>query len=53
MAFMGAVFTHGDELLQGVMEVPNGISGEELEAIFEEWLLRLDRCIHQNGESVE
>jgi hypothetical protein len=35
------------------MEVPNGISREELEAVFEEWFLRLNRCIQQNGEYVE
>jgi hypothetical protein len=35
------------------MEVLNGISREELEAVFEEWLLRLDRCLQQNGEYVE
>jgi hypothetical protein len=29
-----------DELLQGVMEMLNGISREELEEVFEEWLLR-------------
>jgi histone-lysine N-methyltransferase SETMAR len=34
MALMGAAFAD-DELLQGVMEVLNGISREELEEIFE------------------
>jgi hypothetical protein len=53
MALMNAAFAGDDELLQGVMEVFNGISREELEAVFEEWLLRLDRCIQQNGEYVE
>jgi hypothetical protein len=52
MALIGAAFAD-DELLQSVMEVLNGISREELEAIFEEWLRRLDRCIQQNGEYVE
>jgi hypothetical protein len=50
MALMDAAFADEDEFLQGVMEVFNGISREELEAVFEEWLLRLDRCIQQNGE---
>jgi hypothetical protein len=53
MVLMGAPFADGDELLQGVMKVLNGISREELEAVFPEWLLRLDRCIQQNGEHVE
>jgi hypothetical protein len=45
MALMVAAFADDDELLQGVMEVLNRISREELEAGFEEWLLKLDRCI--------
>jgi transposase len=51
MALMRAAFA--DELLQCVMEVLNGISREEFEAVFEEWLLRSDRYIQQNGEYVE
>jgi hypothetical protein len=35
------------------MEVFNGISREEFEAVFEEWLLWLDRCIQRNGGYVE
>jgi hypothetical protein len=53
MALMGAAFADDDQLLQGVMEVLNGISREELEAVFEERLLRLDRYIQQNGEYAE
>jgi hypothetical protein len=34
------------------MEVLNGISREGLEAVFEEWLLGLDRGIQQNGQDV-
>jgi hypothetical protein len=45
MVLMGATFAGDGELLQGMMVVLNGISREELEVIFEEWLLRLDRCI--------
>jgi hypothetical protein len=40
MALMGAAFAGDDGLLQGVMEAFNGISREELEVLFEEWLLR-------------
>jgi hypothetical protein len=36
-----------------MMEVLNKISREELEAVFEEWLLRFDRCMQQNEEYVE
>jgi hypothetical protein len=53
MALIGAIFANNDKLLQGVMEVLNGISREELEVVFEQWLLRLERCIQQNGEYVE
>jgi hypothetical protein len=53
MALMGGAFADDDELLQGVTEELNGISREELEAVFEEWLRRLDRCIQQNAEHIE
>jgi hypothetical protein len=53
MALMRAAFADEDELLQGVMEALKGISREELEVVFEEWLLRLDMCIQKNGEYVE
>jgi hypothetical protein len=49
MAPMGAAFPN-DELLQGVMEVLNRISREEFEAVCEERLLPLNRCIQPNGE---
>jgi hypothetical protein len=42
-----------DEFLQTVMEVLNAVSREELEAVFEEWLLKFERHIQQNGEYVE
>jgi hypothetical protein len=51
MMLIGGAFAD-DELLQGVMEVLNRTSQEELGAVFEEWLVRLDRCIQQNGEYV-
>jgi hypothetical protein len=49
---MGAAFPD-DELLQGLMEVLSGISREDLEVVFEEWILGLNRCIRQNGEYLE
>jgi histone-lysine N-methyltransferase SETMAR len=45
MTLMDAAFTDGDELLQNVMEVLNGISREELEEVCGQWLLRSDRSI--------
>jgi hypothetical protein len=53
IGLMGAAFSRDDGLLQGVMEVLNGISREELEAAFEEWLRRLERSIQQNRRYVE
>jgi hypothetical protein len=43
MALMGAAFADDDELLESSMEVLNGISREEPEAVCEEWLPRLKR----------
>jgi hypothetical protein len=45
MALMGAAFADNDQLLQGMMKVFNEILREELEAAFEERVLRRDRCI--------
>jgi hypothetical protein len=50
MALMDATFVDDDELLQGVNKMLNGTSREELEEVFKEWLLRLDRCIQQDRE---
>jgi hypothetical protein len=50
VALLVAAFADDEECLQGVMEVLNGISREEFEAVYEESPLRFDRCIQQNGE---
>jgi hypothetical protein len=52
IVLMGASFAD-DELLQNVMDALNRISREGLEAVFEEWLLRLERRIQQNEEYIE
>jgi histone-lysine N-methyltransferase SETMAR len=52
-ALSGAVFEDEHELLDGVMEVLNGIMREELESVFEEWVARLDACIQGGGDYVE
>jgi hypothetical protein len=36
MALMSAAFADGDELLQGVIEMLNGISREDFETVFQE-----------------
>jgi histone-lysine N-methyltransferase SETMAR len=52
-ALMGATFEDAEQLLQAVMAVLNGISRDELERVFEEWLVRLDACVQQGGDYVE
>jgi hypothetical protein len=47
---VGLYFCHSPKFDEAVL---NGISRKGLEAGFEEWLPRLDRCIQQNGEYVE
>jgi hypothetical protein len=38
---------------QGVVDLLNGIPRGELEAVFDQWLARLDMCIQQQGEYAE
>jgi histone-lysine N-methyltransferase SETMAR len=52
-ALMGATFEDAEQLLQAVMTVLNGISRDELERVFSEWLVRLDACVPQGGDYVE
>jgi hypothetical protein len=52
-ALVSVIFEDENRLLAGVIEVPMAIPLEELEAIFEEWLSRLDACIQGDGEYVE
>jgi hypothetical protein len=42
-----------NELLAGIISEMNKISREELETVFQEWVLRLDRCIDTGGEHVD
>jgi histone-lysine N-methyltransferase SETMAR len=53
MALNGTEFEHEHELLDGVMEVFNGITLDELESAFEEWMARLDACAQGGGDYVE
>jgi hypothetical protein len=39
--------------LGGVTAVLNGITRDELEAVFEEWVARLDACLKGGGDDVE
>jgi iron only hydrogenase large subunit-like protein len=49
----GAEFEDKHERLDGVMEVLNGITRDELESVFEEWVARLNACIQGGGDYVE
>jgi histone-lysine N-methyltransferase SETMAR len=52
-ALQGMIFEDENELLAGMTDVLMGIPREELEAVFDEWLLRLDACIQRQGDYVE
>jgi hypothetical protein len=49
----GTEFEDEHELLDGMMEVLNGITRDELESVFEEWVARLDACIQGSGDYIE
>jgi hypothetical protein len=49
-ALMRSEFESERSLLDGVLGVINTISREELEALFEDWLSRLDQCLQRDGD---
>jgi hypothetical protein len=49
----GCLFEDENELLAGIISELNKINREELETVFQEWVLRLDRCIDTGGEYVD
>jgi hypothetical protein len=53
MVLMGATFEDEDQLFKGVMNVVRRTPRQELEAIFDEWLVRLEACILQSGDDVD
>jgi hypothetical protein len=53
MALMGATFEDEGQLFQGVVDILHRIPRDEPEAVFDEWLLRLDACIQRTGDYVE
>jgi hypothetical protein len=50
---MRSVFENEQELLDAVMRVLGRITCDELESVFDEWVARLDGCIHRGGDYVE
>jgi hypothetical protein len=50
---MASAFENDEELLGGIMRVLDRIPRGELESVFEEWVARLNACIHRGGDDVE
>jgi hypothetical protein len=53
MALKGVIFEDDNRLPARVIEILMAIPPEELVAISEEWLSRLEACIQGDGENVE
>jgi histone-lysine N-methyltransferase SETMAR len=49
----GNAFADADELLDAVQRILEGIEKATLQAVFLEWMERLEKCIDTNGEYVE
>jgi hypothetical protein len=52
-ALMGSEVESEQSLLDGVLGVMNAISREELKAVFEDWLSRLDQWVQRDGDYIE
>jgi hypothetical protein len=50
---MGSVFENEQELLDGIMRALDRLTRDELESVFEEWMARLNVCIHRGRDYVE
>jgi hypothetical protein len=50
---MRSVFENEHELSGGIMRVLDRITDGELESVFEEWVAKLEFCIHRGGEYVD
>jgi hypothetical protein len=46
-------FDERDELLSAIQEILQGVDCETFDAGFQEWMIRLQKCIDRNGEYVE
>jgi hypothetical protein len=46
-------FDEPDELLSAIQKKLREVDRETLDAIFQEWMIRLQKCIDGNGECVE
>jgi hypothetical protein len=52
-ALMEATFEDEDQLFQCVTDVLHRIPRDELESVFDQWLVRLEACIQRAGDYVE
>jgi hypothetical protein len=52
-ALMRATFEDEKRLFQSVMDVLHRIPRDELEIVFNKWLVRLDACVPRAGDYVE
>jgi hypothetical protein len=47
------LFDESEELLSDIQKISRGVDHEILDAVFQEWMIRLQKCIDGNGEHVE
>jgi hypothetical protein len=50
---MRSAFENEQEISDGIIRVSDVITCDDLESVFEEWVARLDVCIHRGGDYVE
>jgi hypothetical protein len=53
ITLMRSAFENEQELLDDIMRVLERITHDDLESVFEEWVARLDVCIHRGGDYVK
>jgi hypothetical protein len=46
-------FDESDELLSTMQDILREVDRETLDAVFQEWMIRLQKCIDGNGEYIE
>jgi hypothetical protein len=51
--FQGSSFDEPDELLSAIQKMLKEVDRETLDAAFQEWMIRLQKCIDGNDDYVE
>jgi histone-lysine N-methyltransferase SETMAR len=49
-ALQGSSFDEPHELVSGIQELLRRVGPKALDAVFQEWMIRLQKCIDGNGE---